>query len=296
MRILKQIVDDPAMLYYYGQKGLRNKAARERLAGWWISASGAGDPPVGTDTAQAQSMREDGLCFLPSLNLDADALARVHGQLDDKPLIDWYTGQQVESIQSDIPQRYIKLNQRLEDILACVPLVRLANDPLVLDTVGRVLGAKPTISSYMAWWTLGEHQAFGPANYDDIYHRDVDDLRFVKLFAYLTDATPTSGAHSFVMGSHRSPLFCKRGPISDEDVIAGFPASSITTLAAPAGTVFLEDTWGIHRPLLATEGRRMIFSVTYGLTPWLPGRPAKPLLPLPPGLDAYVNRSFYYPA
>jgi len=113
MRILKQIVDDPAMLYYYGQKGLRNKAARERIAGWWISASGAGDPPVGTDTAQAQSMREDGLCFLPSLNLDADALARVHGQLDDKPLIDWYTGQQVESIQSDIPQRYIKLNQRL---------------------------------------------------------------------------------------------------------------------------------------------------------------------------------------
>ena len=59
-----------------------------------------------------------------------------------------------------------------------------------------------------------------------------------------------------------------------------------------AGTAFLEETWGIHRPLMASQGRRLIFSAIYtvrGRVPWA----KRSSRPLPAGFDSYVNRHLY---
>ena len=66
------------------------------------------------------------------------------------------------------------------------------------------------------------------------------------------------------------------------------------TVTGSAGTGFLEETWGIHRAMLATEGRRLIFSAIYALAAHMPFAPAKPLLPLPSGYNRYVNRLLFY--
>ena len=298
MTRLNDIASDPALLYYYGQKAVRKNALRDLGARCVVAlrrrAPIHGDPHA--EPRVARELARDGISFLPALTLEQDDLRDIFSVLESRPLTDQYTSKQVGTILEELPASCVRLEYQARDVVSCAPLVRLANHPTVLAAVTEALGAKPCIAKYQAWWTLGEHQAQGPTHYDDIFHRDVDDFRFIKLFAYLTDTTADSGAHCYVKGSHRSDLFTRRGAITDQEVAASFPAESIVTIAGKAGTAFLENTWGIHRPLLATHGRRLIFSVIYCLTPWLPGRPPKPFLPLPEGLDLEINRSFFYQA
>ena len=295
MSVLANIRQQPTLAYYYAQKAVRNNTLRAGLGSLVTAVAGlrpARPSPQPQGDAMALALREDGVGFMPAGTLSPQAVASVHAHLKGRPVIDQYDGVSAYDIDGPIPRTSTKLYYRSEDLLGCAQLVALANSPLVLDAVGAVLGTRPTIASFQAWWTLGEHYG-GQIHFDDAYHRDVDDLRFVKLFAYLTDTSERNGAHSFVRGSHRSAQFTRRGSISDEDIRASFPAQDILTMTGKAGTVFLEDTWGIHRPLLATEGRRLIFSVLYALTPWVPQGPGEPTMPLPQGLDPWVNRALF---
>jgi hypothetical protein len=292
---LSKISRQPSLAYYYAQKGLRSLALRDALGGAvarMVGGGGAAPQAAGADQV-AGELDTNGLCFLPQLQLGESQLADIRAYLRGKPVVDWYDAK-VYDIDGAVPAHCSKLGYRTQDLVGCRPLLDLANSPLILDAVTRVLGARPTIGWFQSWWTLGENHVPGRAHYDDIYHRDVDDLRFVKLFVYLTDTEVDNGAHSFVRGSHRSTKLTRRGPISDEQVRDSFPAGDILTITGKAGTVFLENTWGIHRPLQATRGRRQIFSALYGLTPWVPRGPdEQPGGAMPPGLDPYVNRALF---
>lgn len=303
MSVLSQIVNRPQLAYYFCQKAIRHPGFR----GWcarkmtqWV-ASRTRSPNTGeagekaADEVTLKSLRSDGIAFLPNLNLDAARLAQIHAYFKGKPVLDLYSGKQLAGMEN-LPGQYNKVQYLTQDTLACQPLIALANNPALLATVAQYLGAKPTIASVQTWWTIGEHSVQGQRHYDDVYHRDVDDLRFVKLFVYLTDTTISSGAHSFIKGSHRNSQLTRRGPISDAEAHQIFGPDDFVTVTGDAGTVFLEDTWGIHRPLLATEGRRLVFYVLYGLTSWVPQGPVKTLLPLPQGFDPYINRSHFHPA
>jgi hypothetical protein len=295
MAALKNIISDPKLAHYYVQKAVRFMPLRQLVGGVVANLVGKPAPVEANDQTRevAQKLSDDGLCFLPTLHLSPEDLALIFKHLAGKPVIDLYDGKTSFFLEEKIPPPYSKLSYKTEDVLSCEPLLRLANAPLILDAVAQILGARPTIAAYQAWWTLGENNASGShVHHDDVYHRDVDDWRFVKLFVYLTDTNERSGAHNFVLKSHTKAHLTRRGAISDEDVGNNFPASDVHTITGSAGTVFLENTWGIHRPLLATEGRRLIFSVLYSMCPWVPGRPKTPLMALPQGLNPYVNRVF----
>ncbi|MOA06818.1 hypothetical protein D3C78_1264830 [compost metagenome] len=71
-----------------------------------------------------------------------------------------------------------------EDIVNSPHAMKWVNDERVLKIVENILGVKPTLSNLSVWWSYPGHDAPQEA---ESFHRDVDDLRFVKLFIYLTD-------------------------------------------------------------------------------------------------------------
>lgn len=298
MSVLMQIVKRPQLAYYFGQKAIRHPGLRSwcaRKMTQWVAGRTrtSGDSDQAVDKSALQALRDDGIALVREWNLDTALLSQVHAHFRGKPVVDLYSGKQLPGTEN-LPIQYNKVQYLTGDTLSCEPLMALANHPALLATVTAYLGAKPSIASVQAWWTFGEHSVQGQKHYDDVYHRDVDDFRFVKLFVYLTDTTISSGAHSFIKGSHCGTALTRRGPISDTEAQKCFSPEHFSTVTGQAGTVFLEDTWGIHRPLLATSGRRLIFSVLYGLTPWVPQSPSRPLQMLPAGFDPYVNRAHFF--
>jgi hypothetical protein len=178
-----------------------------------------------------------------------------------------------------------------EVVLECPHLVETANDPRVLAAVGRVLGCLPTLSNLSLWWSFS-----GPATpeQDQLFHRDVDDIKFLKLFVHLTDVGPDAGAHVFVRTSHRSGRLSRIRRYSDAEIEAAFGRENLVEVTGPAGTSFLEDTFGFHKGKLPTAGQRLMFHAQYSLLPIGIGVYTARRLPRAPGcrLHPYVNRLY----
>lgn len=177
-----------------------------------------------------------------------------------------------------------------QDIAGAPLLVRVANDPYILEIAARFLGCKPTIGYMTAWWSYPTD--IGPQHAEN-FHRDVDDLKFLKLFVYLTDVRSGSGPHIYVTRSSASSKLRKIRRFSDEEVIAVYGEGNLLTMTGKAGEAFLEDTSGIHKGQAVEKGCRLVFQVVYSLVP-LPYAPQNAVAshPLELSVDPWINRVY----
>jgi hypothetical protein len=151
-----------------------------------------------------------------------------------------------------------------EELVQFKPIMDIANDPSVLQIAQEFLGAKPTISNVNMWWSFGGKKQ---AEHAQLFHRDMDDWKFCKLFVYLTDVNEKSGPHIYVKGSSASPKLRKIRRYTDAEVENAFGKENVKTFTALKGTSFLVDTYGFHKGLLPESENRLLLQIQYSLFP-----------------------------
>jgi hypothetical protein len=176
----------------------------------------------------------------------------------------------------------------LEAVLRCPHLLSLANDPELMTIVGSYLGCQPTLSSIGLRWSYPSRSESHADT--QLFHRDPDDWRFLKLLVYLTDVDAGAGPHSFIAGTHCECGRILARPYAHEDLARRYPHSAMRTFTGPAGSALLADTYGIHKGAAPQTRPRLAFLAQYSLLPIfaLQYRPIR-LVPRPP-VDRYVNR------
>jgi ectoine hydroxylase-related dioxygenase (phytanoyl-CoA dioxygenase family) len=144
----------------------------------------------------------------------------------------------------------------------------LLADRSVLAVAQAYLGACPVADVTSMWW----HTAYSDqpdSNAAQFYHFDMDRIRWLKIFIYLTDVGTDNGPHCFVEGSQRTggvpPQLLSRGYVRlpDEDVQHHYPARLIKEFIAPAGTIILEDTRGLHKGKSVRQGDRLMLQFQF---------------------------------
>lgn len=261
-------------------------AARLPHADDLIDAGGSEGAAVGKELA------ERGRADLPDL-VTADQIDDIRQHIADLLAHDPYRPELgTYRAPHEVPPQTHVSHYSNEDIVRVPHLLKLANHPRVLAPVARWLGGRPTIAALRLWWSTPSGD--GVPEHAELFHRDVDDLRFVKLFVYLTDVTAETGPHVFVDGSHVVDRMTQIRRYEDEEVAAAFGAEKIVQLEGTAGTAFLENTYGMHRGVPPITGPRLIFQPLYALRPLVYGPRTPPIraAEAPQGLDPYVNRVF----
>jgi len=171
-------------------------------------------------------------------------------------------------------------------VLGCPHLIEIANDPHLLQIAETYLGCPPTIYNVNAWWSFAQSQT--AARYSQSLHRDIEELRFLTLFIYLTPVNDRNGPHRYIKHSHNKaaltqalgkiglrqeaigplidPLFVGNGyDYSDKsDALLGHLAM---VWKGPPGSAILADTYGLHMGIPPAEGERLMVWVRYGLGP-----------------------------
>ena len=270
---LRRYFKDPRAPYYYFNKAIRKPAMR-RLLFRAIRILVPKHRVSSNVLQELAGLQQDGIVFWDSV-IGVDAVSQVHHFLADKPVHDL---RDVEKKPLDLATLNLRETMKVRyfdtAIAQSEDLVRLANQDKILSLVAAYFGCKPTITIMEAWWTKTGNEPGHVLFQDDMYHRDVEDFKFIKLFVYLTDVAASNGAHCFIRGSQRSGLLTQRMPISDDLVAATFATKDNLVLTGKTGCGFLEDTWGLHRSLPAKTGERLLFSVTYSLTAFNPYSPS----------------------
>lgn len=135
-------------------------------------------------------------------------------------------------------------------------------DPYLLAVATRYLGVFPVITKPDMWW---DTDFLPPGLRPRPFHVDSGCLRWLKVGVNLTDTTLESPHFVYVKGSHNPngrtrPLtrrLVSRMNLSDKEVTEVCP-ERIVHVTAPAGSITLADTRGIHKGELSIRGHRLI--------------------------------------
>lgn len=120
------------------------------------------------------------------------------------------------------------------------------------------------------WWTFPST----PSNEDrdrhaHVYHYDLDDIKFIKFFIYITDVDIQSGPHIFVKGSNRNIRYknsiVKSIRFSDKDILDWYGSENIITVTGPAGSTLIEDTITIHKGSTPISKPRLLLQFEFGI-------------------------------
>lgn len=154
------------------------------------------------------------------------------------------------------------------DILKCPAAQVLMADPSILAISQAYLGCKPIMDMVAGWW----HTSFSKLPDRDaaqFFHFDMDRIKWLKFFFYITDVETNSGPHTFIAGSHRTGGIPKaildKGPvrIDDAEVMKYYSEEDIIEFCGPRGTVIAEDTRGLHKGKHVHAGDRLIFQIEF---------------------------------
>ena len=142
--------------------------------------------------------------------------------------------------------------------------VRFATQPAVVDLVAAYFGEAPYLT-YVAV-DLSEY-AGETLSTSQLWHRDYDDTKVVKLFTYLTDVPDTAhGPFTFLPPDLSKKIRATAAAhLADRIVFSRVSPQAVTRMTAPAGTTFLVDTGRCyHMGSRVEAGReRLMFTACY---------------------------------
>jgi len=126
------------------------------------------------------------------------------------------------------------------------------------------LRCDPILDVVAMWWSRPYH---GKASSEaaQLYHFDMDRIKFIKFFFYLTDVTSRSGPHCYIRGSSkRKPAAILRdGRIPDEEIHRYYPAKDFVEICGERGSIIAADTRGWHRGKALTDGERLLLQLEF---------------------------------
>ena len=153
----------------------------------------------------------------------------------------------------------VRYDYATQDLLDCEDVQALLADETLLTVARQYLGTTPKADILSMWWHTNFHSQ-PDSESAQFYHFDMDRLKWLKIFIYLTDVGPADGPHAFISGSHKldgiPAHFLDRGYVrlSDEEVESHYGKLQEVSFVASRGTIILEDTRGLHKGTAVQPG------------------------------------------
>ena len=143
-------------------------------------------------------------------------------------------------------------------------------DQNLLHVANEYFKCKPIVDVLTMWWSTPnvrtpEIERLKYQSYSaQMFHYDLDRMKFLKFFIYLTDVDESNGPHVYVKESHKKPaFFIKSDGRYDDDLIYSKFGEKVVRLTGKKGTVLAVDTRGLHKGNELISGERLIFAIEF---------------------------------
>lgn len=150
------------------------------------------------------------------------------------------------------------------------PFVRFALQTKIIGVVARALGELPLLDYVLLTLSRGDSPGL---SYSQLWHRDHDDVRTIKLFVYLTDVQDESdGPFTFLPGPVSDRFgFSLRSHRHDDEILPKVRAGEVRAMVAPRLTTFMVETSRcLHMGSRVVPGHsRLLYTATFITMPRL---------------------------
>jgi len=145
-------------------------------------------------------------------------------------------------------EKAIKYQYFEQDLIQDHVVQKLICDPSILAVSQAFLKSKPVIDLISMWWSTAVSKQ-ASSEVAQLYHWDMERIKFLKFFFYLTDVDTDTGPHCYVKGSNNGfPATVRRdGRILDEEINKAYPAENLVEINGKRGSILAVDTSGFHK-------------------------------------------------
>lgn len=197
------------------------------------------------------------------------------------------------------PEKKYFLNEKHEDLKVgyfeysttarCPYIFDVVNDPYIVQTLSAYFECPYKLDYISAWWSF-KNSSKNREEKTQYFHRDIDNFNFIKLFLYLTDVDEFSGPHQYIKFTHKKSLGEKISTkIVDFDKLQINVNDDMYIFQGKAGSVLLENTFGLHRAKKPENKDRLMIAMSFSLvnTPYSPPKPFLKFKELKTNLTGY---------
>jgi hypothetical protein len=174
----------------------------------------------------------------------------------------------VDLFYDPLDKKAVRYDYKENDLINNDIVQSLMCDPSIIHVAQSYLETTPIVDVIGMWWNT-DFQKEPDSEAAQYFHFDMDRIKWLKFFFYLTDVDEEKGPHSFVEGSHRDggiPFsMTSKGyaRLSDEEVLKHYGKDKIKVFTAPKGTIIAEDTRGLHKGTNVINGDRLLFQIQF---------------------------------
>src|SRR6266850_1373937 len=180
-------------------------------------------------------------------------------RIDKQPKLETYDRRNPKGVRYDFSESIILRSDAAQELMA---------DRSILAVAQAYLGCAPVLDLIACWW----HTSWSPEPDKDaaqFFHFDMDRIKWLKFFFYITDVGPDNGPHMFVAGSHHTggipASILNKGQvrIDDKEVLNSYSKQDIIEFHGPSGMIIAEDTRGLHKGKHVRAGDRLVFQLEF---------------------------------
>jgi hypothetical protein len=134
------------------------------------------------------------------------------------------------------------------------------------EIAGKYLKSEPILDIVTMWWSLPFGNK-GTSQAAQMYHFDMDRIKFLKFFIYLTDVHTDNGPHCYIKSSHKSiPSNIRNNSdrrIDDDELRRVYNPSDFKEFTGDEGTILAVDTRGFHKGKPLISDKRLLFQIQF---------------------------------
>lgn len=154
-----------------------------------------------------------------------------------------------------------------QQLLESQDIEDLVTDQSFLAIAQEYFGCRPILDNVNMWWSAPFDKK-GTSEAAQMYHFDLDRIKFLKFFIYLTDVDSDNGPHCYVKGTHKrkARALLSEGRRTHEEMAKWYSKSDMVELCGEKGTIIISDTIGFHKGKPLVKGHRLIFEVIFAIS------------------------------
>ncbi len=156
----------------------------------------------------------------------------------------------------------------MTDVINCDVVQSLVMNPALINIARNYLQCEPIFDFPAMWWTTN-YNTEASSEAAQLYHFDMDRIKWLKIFFYINDVTPENGPHCYIKGSHKigakPAKVLQKGysRIEDSELQQYYNKEDFIELCAPSGSIFAGDTKCWHKGKPLKKGNRLVLEFEY---------------------------------
>ena len=220
-------------------------------------------PDFKNDNNLVRSLRQNGIIIISDFENYSQELKKLNTFTDNLNINEIinnknHLGKNPDDIRGKLKKEF---RTNITDLYDKELLLKFSKNKFIDEIVSQYFGFSPSLRNISVWIDTPNEKSENPVA-TQIFHRDFDDIKLIKIFLYLNNVNAENGPFEFISGSHKKPWLNYKN-INNEEILRKFDKQDLISAIGKKNTLIFADTNGFHHGKKLVTSYRVMLTISF---------------------------------